>query len=531
MSKKPNFLFIITDQQRADHLGCYGGRVLQTPHVDSIAARGTRFDRFYVAAPLCMPNRSTIMTGRMPTLHGVRHNGIPLSLNATTFVDVLRAAGYRTALVGKSHLQNFTGEPPELDFDGDGEFPDEELSEADRPRRMGDAYDNENTLLWVEDPDRDVATPFYGFEHVRLCTMHGDRVQGHYTKWLTERLPEQAELRKPGNALPDDRYSAHQARRTPVPEELYPTNYVADMTIEFLEKHAAKDGDSPFFIQCSFPDPHHPFTPPGAYWDKYDPADVELPPSFYHSPHDQTPPLAAIHTDEARRAAEKMWVRPFAVSEDEAKQITALTYGMEALIDDAVGRVLARLSALGLADDTVVVYTSDHGDWMGDHGIMLKGPLHYQSLVRVPMVWADPAAPEKGVATGALGGSVDIARSILERAGIARFHGMQGESLLPLCDGAASAHDGILIEQETQRAYLGFDRPVRIRSYLTERWRLTLWEGQDWGELYDLESDPHEIENRWSDPACGSIKSELMERMLRTMIDLQDRAPPPTGQA
>src|SRR5258708_35220705 len=111
---RPNFLFIITDQHRVDYLGCSGHPVLRTPSIDSIAARGTFFERFYVATPVCMPNRATLMTGRMPSVHGVRHNGIPLSLDATTFADLLREAGYRTAMVGKSHLQNMTGHPAKM---------------------------------------------------------------------------------------------------------------------------------------------------------------------------------------------------------------------------------------------------------------------------------------------------------------------------------------------------------------------------------------------------------------------------------
>ena len=109
---RSNFLLFITDQHRADFLGCYGHPVLRTPHIDSIAARGTAFDRFYVASPVCMPNRASLMTGRMPSVHGVRSNGIPLSMNSVTFVELLRDAGYRTALIGKSHLQNFTSWPP-----------------------------------------------------------------------------------------------------------------------------------------------------------------------------------------------------------------------------------------------------------------------------------------------------------------------------------------------------------------------------------------------------------------------------------
>src|SRR5579862_2469935 len=111
---RPNFLLIMTDQQRADHLGCSGHPILRTPNIDSIAEHGVSFDRFYVATPVCMPNRATLMTGRMPSVHGVRSNGMPLPLRSNTFVDALRAGGYATALVGKSHLQNFTGFGPIL---------------------------------------------------------------------------------------------------------------------------------------------------------------------------------------------------------------------------------------------------------------------------------------------------------------------------------------------------------------------------------------------------------------------------------
>src|SRR6185295_12604450 len=112
MDRKPNFLLIITDQHRADHLGCYGNSVVRTPNIDRLAQNGARFERFHVATPICMPNRATLMTGRMPSLHGARQNGIPLPLTATTFVDILRASGYATALIGKCHLQSINGNAP-----------------------------------------------------------------------------------------------------------------------------------------------------------------------------------------------------------------------------------------------------------------------------------------------------------------------------------------------------------------------------------------------------------------------------------
>ena len=188
--ERPNFLLIMTDQQRADYLGCAGHPILRTPHIDSIAARGVAFDRFYVATPICMPNRATLMTGRMPSAHGVRHNGIPLSLRATNFVELMREAGYRTAMVGKSHLQNMLDRPPLVPDPRDPALakPPPRLDEADAPE--AGRYDQEYAERWRRDPGRTMELPYYGFEAVDLAIQHGDQVDGHYTGWLAERHPD-----------------------------------------------------------------------------------------------------------------------------------------------------------------------------------------------------------------------------------------------------------------------------------------------------------------------------------------------------
>ena len=285
MAKRPNFLFFITDQHRVDYLGCTGHPVLKTPHIDSIAARGTRFERFYVATPVCMPNRSTLMTGRMPSVHGVRSNGTPLSLNSNTFVDALRAGGYATSLVGKSHLQNFSEFPAILKRppprDGDQVLDAEFRGGAQAGSRRDGPYDQEHPARWEPGRDFEMKLPFYGFEHVDLCTTHGDQVGGHYYVWLKARRPDADALRDHKNQLPHD-YVCPQAFRTPIPEELYPTAYIADKSCEWLDRYAAGDRDKPFFLMTSFPDPHHPFTPPGKYWSMYRPEDMALPPSFDH---------------------------------------------------------------------------------------------------------------------------------------------------------------------------------------------------------------------------------------------------------
>ena len=173
---RSNFLLFITDQHRADFLGCYGHPVLRTPHIDSIAARGMAFDRFYVASPVCMPNRASLMTGRMPSVHGVRSNGIPLSMNSVTFVELLRDAGYRTALIGKSHLQNFTSWPPLVQRTPAREGyrePSADLTQALRNDLGGRSYEQETPEYWTA-KDANVQTPFYGFDHVSLVRAHGE---------------------------------------------------------------------------------------------------------------------------------------------------------------------------------------------------------------------------------------------------------------------------------------------------------------------------------------------------------------------
>ena len=389
MSERPNFLFIITDQHRADHLGCYGNTVLRTPNIDALAARGTLFERFYVASPVCMPNRATWLTGRMPSLHRVRSNGIPLHFSNVTFPELLRASGYRTALIGKSHLQNMTDRPPAQGPDDPALTHVAGFDEATRARVDTADYEQERRSRW-RDPDHRIKTPYYGFDEVELCNDHGDGTFGDYERWATLKEPLLERLRGRVHATPDSRYAAPQAWRTCVPEELYSTHYIAERAIGWINRHADEHATEPFFLALSFPDPHHPFTPPGRYWDLYSPDDVAAPPTC-RPPDAATPPhVRWLHAERAAGRAVLDTAMPFAVTLREAREAIALTYGMIGMIDERIGRVLAALERTDLAPHTVVIFTSDHGDFMGDHGLMLKGALHYQGLIRVPFIWADP---------------------------------------------------------------------------------------------------------------------------------------------
>ncbi|MEM1044910.1 MAG: sulfatase-like hydrolase/transferase [Pseudomonadota bacterium] len=523
MTAPPNFLFVITDQHRADHLGCYGNPTVRTPNIDRIATHGSRWNRFYVANPICMPNRASIMTGRMSSVHGARHNGIPLSQDHTTFVELLRDAGYRTGLIGKSHLQSFTGLPATNRFTPqDGlHVPSPPLRDAFKNNRHSTAYDLEIAPKWERPLAQRVDGDFYGFEHVEVAADHADGASGDYLLWARRQCAEFDSLVGPENALADNRIKAPQAWRTAVPEELYSTAWVAERAETWLS--ARCNDEKPFFLQMSFPDPHHPFTPPGKYWDMYDPAEVILPDSFGQG---DLPPIRAMRDALANGTDPRDNQNPFAVDEAEARAIIALTYGSITMIDDAVGRVLQHLETLGLADNTIVIFTSDHGDYMGDHGLMLKLLLHYQSIIRVPFLWHDPRAPSGGTTCPDLASSIDISATILARAGIQPFNGLQGRDLM-----TTRPPEALVVEEDSQRAMTGFERPQRVRTLVTNRFRMSLREGEDWAELYDLETDPHELTNLYDAPEHAPLRSDLTEIMLRRLISLQDRAPLPAYRA
>ena len=531
---RPNFLFIITDQQRADHLGCYGNRTLKTPNVDAIARRGVAFDRHYVASAVCMPNRATLVTGRMPSLHGVRHNGIELPLENVTMPELLRAAGYRTVLVGKAHLQNVTNVPPiygrEAAAEGHAVAP-EALAEARATtgRVSPHGYGQERSENWLEAGHR-MTLPYYGFDSVDLSARHGDRTGADYLAWAKQKNPDIEKLRGRDNALPAPGYQTHEGWRTRVPEELYSTSYVAERTVARLEEFAKKP-EQPFFLWCSFPDPHHPWTPPGKYWDMYKPEDMALDPAYWNQrdlprhlrwyyeqrdagkPSDMTAGVPAVYAADKR----------------EVQEATALTYGMLSMIDDAVGRVTAALERLNLDKNTVIVYTSDHGDYMGDHQLLLKSQMHYQGLIRTPFIWRDPAlAGQGGTHRDAISGAIDVTRTVLDRAEVAPANGMQGVSLTSVAaDATAPTRDALLIEEEAHRVAGWLGIRGRVRSVVTTRHRLSVYQGIEWGELYDLEEDPKELRNLWDEPGSAKLRAELTETLSRLMMDNDDASPAP----
>lgn len=511
--KRPNFLFFITDQHRADYLGCAGHPIVKTPHIDSIAARGTRFENFYVATPVCMPNRASLLTGRYPSAHGLRYNGCELSYSASTFTHVLQAGGYRTALIGKNHVQPMTSIPAQPRIDPSALGPIQEAWRND-----GLDYDNETPSRYSGNELYQVPSPYYGYDHTDIVTGHGHLAGGRYEQWLRSEHP--AAYKNRNTQLPHD-YACPQAIRTTIPEDLYPTSYIRDRAIGFLGD--IKNDDQPFFAFVSFPDPHHPFSPPGKYWDMYNPDDfaIDLPYERHRNP---TPPMRWLHQrwkDGKRFAAGQ---EAFMADEREVKEAMALTCGMITMIDDAVGDVLDALNRSGRAEDTVIIFTSDHGDYLGDYNMLLKGGIMLKSVINVPFILSDPRDRRSSLCTS-LASTIDLAPTIIDLAGLKPYFGIQGQSLLPLIDDSDVGRPSLVVEHQDNATRMGFPEPCTARTLITAGFKLTIYKGESWGELYDLTDDPKETNNLWDEPSHFHVRAQLVEQLAQAMLANVDQSP------
>jgi arylsulfatase A-like enzyme len=300
-----------------------------------------------------------------------------------------------------------------------------------------------------------------------------------------------------------------------LPEALYPSRYIAEKSIEFLSQQESQ-GD-PFFLQVSFPDPHHPFTPPGKYWDMYRPEDMALP-LTYNDEHESSTWLARAYAKRSGNPDQP--VLPFGPDEHQLRHALAAQYGMISLIDDCVSDIVSALADKNLAENTVIIFTSDHGDMFGDHHIILKGTLHYEGCIRVPLVINDPRNAVSGIAS-ALVGSIDIGPTILDLAGVDTYEGMQGQSLKPTLDDCqAEVHEALLIEDDYPNDILRTGMPTRMRTVITKNARYTRYLGADIGELFNLEQDPHELTNLFADQ---SPDKQAMSDLLTDLMTLASR--------
>ncbi len=484
-------LFVTTDQQRYDTLGCNGGTLARTPVVDALAASGIRYERAIPQSVVCMPSRSTMLTGQYVSTHGVWMNGVPLPVDAPSVAAVLHDHGYRTALVGKAHFEPY--------LDPFGRF-------------------TENTLAVRGDTG-----VHRGFEHLEFAT-HNPAGQLHYARWLMSEHPEaigmfyrvlDSDIDVSSEGGGDT--GAPQVKANPIPREWYHTDWVADRTIAWLDSLDANDD---WFCWMSFPDPHHPWDPPESEMSRIDWRDVPLPAGY---PQDRAE-RERILDDKPRHwrmwydgtlvsnyEAPKRWV-PATMTDDQVREVNARNAVECELIDEALGRVMRAIEARGWGDDVDVIFTTDHGELQGDFGLLFKGPYHVDALMRLPLVWRPaPSAAVNPAVVSIPVGLIDLAPTFCAIAGVDAAEWMQGRAL-PATEPSIARP--VLTEWDSEL----FGVRVSLRTITRDHWVCTAYrpgyvhDGTE-GELYDLREDPLQQHNLWDDPAHAAIKGELLDNL------------------
>lgn len=493
--KKPNILLITSDQQHWHTLGVLNPEI-QTPNLDRLAQQGTMFTRAYCPNPTCTPSRASIITGQYPSQHGAWTLGTKLLEDRHTVGDDFREAGYHTSLIGKAHLQ---------------------------PLRTTEEYPSVEAYPILQDLDywREFTGPFYGFDHVELARNHTNEahVGQHYALWLEENgcTNWRDYFRPPtGTMDPTDTY------HWPIPERFHYNNWIAERSNKLLEQY--KQEDQPFFLWSSFFDPHPEYLAPEPWDTMYDPDKLTIP-TLSLGEHDRNPPhfgmtqetdpdFSAWHESGHDIHGYNSHLRyaygdKQLLTDYDRKKLVAVYYGMISLLDKYVGSLLDKLDELGLADNTIVVFTTDHGHFYGQHGLQEKGGFHYEDLIKLPFLVRYPGHVPAGRQSDAIQSLVDLAPTMLSLCNIPIPHAMTGVDQSAVWLGQQSAvRDHAICEFHHEAT------TIHQKTYVDQRYKLTVYYNQTYGELFDLEQDPAEIHNLWDDPDAATLKSELLLRYI-----------------
>ncbi len=452
-----NVVFIMCDQLRLDALGIYGNNICKTPNIDALFEYGTIFENMFTAYPACAPNRCAIATGKWPKINGMVGNGYILPESETTMMDVFKRNGYSTYGVGKMHF----GPQWEYDMDDSGKG-------AINPQP--------------------VSLPWHGFDQ---CMITEDHRIGPYADYLTgQGLDPWADVHSFSWG------KQHTTQPSPYPEEHYQTTWTTDRTLDYLKEH---DQDKPFFMWVSYVDPHHPFNPPAPYDTMYNPDEMPLP-VFREGEHDNRP--SVFMNKFKGRMVNHEQCDLSALSDHEWQEITAYYYGMVTLIDKNIGRIVSHLKATGQFDNTIFVFTTDHGETLGDHHLLFKN-FPFDCVTRVPFMVRQPDDRSRR-RESTLCRSLEVMPTLVELAGLSLREKLNGFSLMPYIDSDSEPElfEDILIEHSVHQT---------IRS---KKYRMTVYHNEACGELYDLANDPDNLFNLWDDREYQQVKNELLGRLV-----------------
>ncbi len=451
-----NVVFIHTDQQRFDTLGCTGCPVAQTPNLDKLAAGGVNFLRHFVTSPVCSPSRGSMFTGKLLTEHGLWRNGCALPEDNVTLPQAMADAGLQTAHFGKLHLYPII-------------------------RRVA-------------------PHPPYGFDVCEVAEGDQQLLDDDYFRWLR--------MEHPGvfvEYLQETYREQHaQGFTSSIPEPCHLSTWVTDRAVDWLQNR--RDPRRGFFLSVGYFDPHHAFNPCEPYASRFD--GVEVPAPRFRD--------GAIDSKPAHYRSRFTEVRDHTGDRDAIERTTRAYHAMVAHVDFCVGRLVAALEKTGLWGQTAVVFTSDHGELLGNHGMLWKGPFMLDDLLRVPFIVGGMGGHGVSGAPGrrveGLSSSIDLMPTMLKLVGAPIPDGCRGVALLDDAPGMGDGtrRDHVLAEWE-------HDVPAEsdsLRCIRTPRWKLVRYNrAPEVGELYDLENDPDEFENRFADPSLRGVQSELCERL------------------
>lgn len=509
---KPNILLITSDQQHWTTLGVINPHI-KTPNLDRLARMGTRFDRAYCPNPTCTPTRASLITGMYPSQHGAWSLGTKLREDLPTIGSLLGAEGYATHLIGKAHFQPLASKPDQTSIECQPVLRDLDF--------------------W-----RDFNGPWYGFDRVELARNHADESHAgqHYAIWLEEHgLHDWQEYFHPvpgsdktASKCPNGPYYTSALpgstdRSWQLPEELHYSVWTAERTIANIRDAVA--ADQPFFTWASFHDPHPPYTVPEPFASMYDPAEMPIG-RYVEGEFERMTPWHR----ETRNSPEEADFRDLGFGihgghshlHDEQQLRADMTcyYGMITLMDREIGRIFSALDELKMWDSTLIVFTTDHGHFIGQHGLTAKAIFNYEDAIKVPMLVKMPNQAA-GRVSPALQSLVDYVPTFLAATGVQIPSAMTGVNQLDVWTGKReSARDHVLVEHRFNR-----DIP-HLRTYVNNRYKLTLWKNQRYGELFDLKADPDELNNLWNAPEAQSLKADLLLRYAYAEMDREPMAYP-----
>ncbi len=491
-----NILLITSDQQHYMTLGVNNDKI-STPNLDRLAAMGTTFDRAYTCNPTCTPTRASIITGKYPSQHGAWALGTKLNEKEHCIGDDFNNAGYETALIGKAHFQ---------------------------PLKSTKKYESLESYPIMQDLEfwQGFTGPFYGFKHIELARNHTDEahVGQHYAIWMEK---NGAENWRDWFYQPTGNCKEQQEYQWNIPERYHYNRWISERTNAAIDRYAADDKN--FFIWASFFDPHPSYLVPEPWASMYDPEDIELPKPFEDSLEDMPPHYRLTQMPQSQCQMEfDKYQEPggnvchgfhsHLKSDEQKRKDIAVYYGMVSMMDCYIGKILDNLDKQGLTDNTLVVFTTDHGHFYGQHGLTAKGAFHYEDALKLPMIAALPGKIPSGKRTDALQSIVDLAPTFLSIAGLDIPYSMTGLD-------QSRQWFGELEQKRSWAICENHHQPAKInaRTLITNTHKITVYCGKDYGELFDLKNDPYETRNLWHLPEYKELKYELLEMFVHCELE------------